>query len=202
MKFIQTKVVNYSKYAKDLVWENAQDLEHVSVLHPNTNAYFEMLFCESFKKTSEYDVMIYRAKRKLLFITFHSFGFRRIVSKYNLHQVEYIPWLGITSALNSLLYDSDKEGYSTKMVDEVVLKVPNWLYLLKSYFVKSLARHAAIQCQEDEPFRERLEVLAKRGIKMPYRSFSVSTFEELTSRFYGVVPEEAGGLLSPSLGTE
>ncbi len=191
---LQTEVKNFSRHAIDFVWENAKDLEHVAFLHANTNKAFKLLFVGSSKKSDhEYDVMVYRTKRRFYFLSFETFGFRKIVDTYQIHQIEYIPLLGITSALNSLLFRTSESNYPTLMLDEVVMEMPFWLAPLKPYFSRALKRHTAIQCSEDEPFRERRSVLKNRGIELPFSIFNQTQYSELTSLF--------SAKLTPSIGS-
>ena len=182
---IQTVVKNYSRYPIDFVWENAQDLEHVGFLHPKTNAEFFLLFHgKSNDSKNEYDTLIYRTRRRLLyFFKIQTFGFRKIISQYNIHQVEYIPFFKTTSSLNSLLIKNNDPEFPTLMKDEIVMEVPFILKKLEHWIKKSLQRHATIQCGEDEPFRERRTELAKRGIKFPFRLYNESAFTRLTRQF-------------------
>lgn len=182
---IRTVIKNRSRFPIDIVWENAQDLEHVQFLHSRTNKEFHLLYAGKENNSAfEYDIMIYRAKRRLLyFFSFESIGFRRIITDYNIHQVEYIPLFATTSSLNSLLVKSDDPEYPTLMVDEVVMEVPRLLFLLKHWVIKSLHRHARIQCSEDEPFRERRALLRGKGITLPFRIFNDSVWERLCAKF-------------------
>ena len=184
MPIIRAVVRNLSRYPIDAVWENAQDLEHVTILHPETNKSFTLLHAEKHKDSSNtYDVLVYRATRKVYFMTLGTFGFRRIVKKYQINQVEYLPILGVTTALNSLLVKTGDPAHPTLLLDEVLLDVPALLYPLRGRIIASLQRHAAIQCRQDEPFRQRRELLREKGIDLPFRLFNESVFSELTSRF-------------------
>jgi hypothetical protein len=178
-------IKNRSRFPIDIVWENAQDLEHVAFLHSRTNKEFHLLYAGKGKDSAfEYDIMIYRAKRRLLyFFSFQSFGFRKIIADYNIRQVEYIPLFGTTSSLNSLLFKTDDPEYPTLMLDEVVMEVPWVLVLLKGLVIRLLRRHTRIQCSEDEPFRERRALLRLKGIKLPYRIFNESAWERLCLKF-------------------
>lgn len=178
------QIKNYSRYSIDLVWENAKDLEHVAYLHSRTNKAFHLLFVGKFSENDhEYDVMVYRTRRKFRFLTFETFGFRKISATYNIHQMEYIPLLGITSCLNSLLYKTNDQAHPTLMLDEVVWEIPVWLSPLKNYFINALKRHTKLQCEEDEPFRERRKELKERSIKMPLSIFNLSKLEEMSALF-------------------
>jgi hypothetical protein len=184
MPIIRTICRNYSSYPRDVVWDNAQDLEHVPFLHQSTNAWFRMLgVTRAADSEFEYDTMMYEARRKVKFLRISTFGFRRIVRKFNLHQLEYIPLLRVTSALNSLLFETGDAQRPTLLLDEVIMDVPRWMMPLRGMLQRSLQRHAATQCGEDEPFRQRLVELQGRGIKMPYRLFAEATESQLTSLF-------------------
>lgn len=177
-------VENKSRYAIERVWENAQDLEHVGFLHANTNKSFTLLHTEKYPGSSrEYDVMVYRSVRRFFFWGMQSVGFRRVVADNHIHQVEYIPLLGVTSALNSLLYSTGDQEFPTLMRDEIVMEVPRWMKPLKNYFGRALRRHTRIQCAEDEPFRQRRAELASRGINLPYRIFFEPKYQELKQKF-------------------
>jgi hypothetical protein len=181
---IHTVVKNYSRFPIERVWENAKDLEHVAFLHSNTNREFHLLYCGKDKNSPfEYDIMVYRAVRKFFFLRFNAFGFRRIIQNYQINQVEYVPALGITSALNSLLHPSDKIGYKTLMMDEIVMEVPRPIFWMKNRMIGALRRHTAIQCSEDEPFRERRVELHQRKIDLPFSVFNESAWTHLTSQF-------------------
>lgn len=185
------QIKNYSHYGIDYVWENAKDLEHVAYLHSRTNKKFTLLFAGKLsEREHEYDVMVYRTTRKFHFLTFETFGFRKIVDRYNIHQLEYIPLLKITSCLNSLLYRTGDAEKPTLMLDEVVWEMPVWFSPLKKYFVNALRRHTKFQCEEDEPFRERRKELAERNIKLPLSIFELSQLEKLSSLFT-LTPKES-----------
>lgn len=188
MPTFRVVVENKSRYAIDCVWENAQDLEHVQYLHPNTNRVFQLMHVDKHPGSKyQYNTMVYRGTRKVFGIfTISAMGFRTIVSDYNIHQIEHIPMLGVTSALNSLLYETGDPEFPTLMRDEVVMEVPRLLYFFRGYLGRALQRHARIQCAEDEPFRERRTLLAKKGIKLPYTIFFKSAYEQLTGLFQEV----------------
>ena len=96
---IRTVIKNWSKYSRDLVWKNALDLEHVTVLHPHTNAEFHLL--GAFPEGSEaYETMVYRSKRRWFFLRINTFGFRKVVSSYQLWQMEYLPIFGMIMDVN------------------------------------------------------------------------------------------------------
>ena len=181
---VHVVIKNLSRFPIEAVWENAKDLEHVTRLHSNTNHKFQLLFYNSFPDSHhEYDTLFYRAVRKLFFLKFKAFGIRRIVKEFNIHQLEYIPWMNTTSALNSMLFRNKDPHYPTLMVDEVVMDIPWILKPSENYIKKLLKRHAAIQCSEDEPFRARRSLLREKKISLPFRFFSESDWKKLTGKF-------------------
>ena len=179
---VRVRLQNHSKYSKDIVWKNALDLEHVTSLHSLTNAEFCLMGAYP-ESNDDYEVLIYRSTRKLFCLRLNSFGFRKVVAKYQLAQVEYVPLLRVTTALNSLLRDSKDPGFETDLIDEIVVELPWFLRPFAWVFRRSLARHARIQCAEDEPFRQRLNELKEKGISFPYRKFAVPTFEVMFAQF-------------------
>ena len=184
MATIHTVIKNYSRYPRDIVWENAQDIEHVSCLHSRTNKSFDLLYAgKESGSRYQYDTLIYKTTRRVYFLTIHTFGFRRILSDYHIQQIEHIPLLGVTSALNSLLRETENSEYPTMLLDEVVMEVPPIMAWFKKYIIKSLQRHTAIQCQEDETFRERRFLLQQKEIKLPFRIFNQSTYSLLCAQF-------------------
>lgn len=71
----------------------------------NTNAAFRLLaVTRADDSPHEYDTRRYEATRKVKRFRLKAFGFRPIVAGFNLPQVEVIPALGVTSALDSLLF--------------------------------------------------------------------------------------------------
>jgi hypothetical protein len=183
---------NYSRYARGIVWENAQDLEHVTYLHRRTNAAFRILGVTKIPGSAfEYDTFAYESTRKVLSLfRVKSFGFRRIVRPYQMHQTETIPIFGVTSALNSLLLETGDPARPTLLLDEVVVTVRGPLQWFEGFLRKSLQRHAAIQCAEDEPFRERRTQIAERGIKLPYTLLREPVETTLTSQFVHSLDED------------
>lgn len=170
---VQFEIRNFSKYPISLVWENAQDLEHVAHLHPRTNSEFELLYSFRYPNSSfAYDFLSFRTKRKALgFLPISTFGIRRIVKEAELHQLETIPLLGIKVALVSRLEIAEENPYQTVLVDSVTIQMPRFLYPLRNFLEENLRRHTRIQCEEDEPFRQRRLELNKRGIHLPFRLF-------------------------------
>lgn len=190
----QTQIKNYSRYPIEAVWENAKDLEHVAYLHSRTNKAFHLLYAGKFsEREHEYDIMVYRTRRRFHLFSFETFGFRKIVGPYNIHQLEYIPFLGITSALNSLLYRNPDPEFPTVMVDEVIWEGPRWFAPLKKYLIGALQRHTRIQCAEDEPFRQRRQELKQREIRLPFSIFNRSQLDRLSERFQlAITPSSPG----------
>jgi len=185
LTILHTVVKNYSRYPIDIVWENAQDLEHVAWLHQKTNKAFTLLNTTRHPDSPfEYETMSYCAVRRLpLGASAKTWGMRRIVGKYNIQQLENIPLLGITSMLNSILRKSGRSDFPTEMVDEVVMEIPVWMAPFKSAIIKRLNRHAKIQCAEDEPFRERRQQLLERGIRLPFRIYNESVASRISGTF-------------------
>jgi hypothetical protein len=181
---IRTEIKNYSRFDIDLVWENAQDIEHLAFLHSATNDQFHLLHSSRQENSRfAYDVLIYRAVRKFFFFKFNAFGFRMILKDYQIQQVEYIPALHITQALNSLLRQNQDKEFPTEMLDEVVMEVPPIFFWLKRRLIAALKRHTAIQCAQDEPFRQRRKELKERKINIPFSLFNESAFLRLTRQF-------------------
>lgn len=163
---LHTIIQNKSNFPIFCVWENAKDLEHVSTLHSKTNNQFELLFVDK-NEEHGYETMIFRTIRKFFFISIFSFGFRKIIKTNQIYQVELIPLLRMRIVLNSNLKES--ENNTTLMVDEVLIFAPTFFSLFKRPIEKYLKRHTHIQCQEDEPFRERRKWLKEKGVDLPYQ---------------------------------
>lgn len=169
----RVRMVNRSAYPAEIVWENAQDLEHVAVLHRRTNRWFELL--EAAPATGAdrlYDALRFRVGRRLLgLVPVTSRGGRRIVGPRTIEQEEESPALGVrTRLLSSLEADPERPG-GTLLVDEVEVSVPFWLAPLAPVLAAALRRHARIQCEEDEPYRARRMELRRRGIDLPLSFF-------------------------------
>lgn len=169
-KFISS---NESNYSMDLVWENAQDMEHVGTLHGNTNIDFKIMNVEKSKdKSFLYDQLSYIAVRKFLgFIPIQSFGYRKILSKYKLIQAEFSPLLNINTKLISTV-QPHKTRNKCWMIDYVEVSVPWYGLVLKNFIIKAIKRHAKIQCIEDETFRERRKILSKKKINLRLALFN------------------------------
>lgn len=175
---LHTVIENKSRHSIEVVWENAQDLEHVATLHQRTNCGFRLLHHERAADSKyAYDTLVYSASRKLAGVMpINSFGFRKIVGHYNIHQLECISILGWTSFLNSQLISTGNKDFPTLMRDEVTVELPVIFKPLTGWIKRSLQRHARLQCEEDEPFRARREELSQRGIHLPFRLFNQSEF--------------------------
>jgi hypothetical protein len=176
-KFIFTHTSeNISKFQIDYVWENAQDLEHVSYLHGNTNFNF-LLFSHDKKLNNDnflYNSLSFLVKRKLFgFIPITTFGYRKIESKYEIFQLEYSPIINVYSFLHSTLIDL---GETTLMRDKITLEFPFYFKIFAKLLPYVLNRHTRIQCLEDESFRSRRVDLKSRNIYLPLRFFNVSKF--------------------------
>ena len=151
---------NLSNYSMDLVWENAQDMEHVGTLHANTNIDFKIMnLAKHDNSPFLYDQLSYIAVRKFFgFIPVQNFGYRKIVSKYKILQAEFSPLLNMQTRLISTIKPHEDED-KCWMVDYVEVHVPWYGYLLKGLIEKGIKRHTKIQCLEDEGFRERRKIL-------------------------------------------
>ena len=182
---IHTRVENKSRYPIELVWENAQDLEHVGYLHARTNSGFRLLFHESLPNSPYvYDRLIYEGKRKIRgLFSIASFGFRKIIAANNLHQFEVIPALGWTSFLNSQLLETGDKEFPTMMRDDLIIELPVIFKPLRGWIEKSVVRHARFQCEEDEPFRARRQLLHDKGIRLPLKIFNESEFTKFSRHF-------------------
>lgn len=164
---------NISNYSMDLVWENAQDMEHVGTLHDNTNIDFKIINMSK-SKNSEflYDQLSYYAVRKFLgFLPIQSFGYRKIISKFKIIQSEFSPLLKINTRLISTI-EPHKQKNKCYMIDYVEVKVPWYGFFLKNFLTNAIKRHAKIQCMEDESFRERRKVLKERNINLRMTLFN------------------------------
>lgn len=181
---IHIKVENKSRHSVETVWENAKDLEHVGYLHSRTNKFFQLMHVEMNKAAPlEYTLMIFRTLRRFHFLSFDTFGFRKIMAPYNLYQLEYIPLLRTTIALNSIVKPSSDPEFPTILLDEVIMEVPKIMGGLKTYFTNALKRHTAIQCSEDEPYRERRTLLKQKRLSFPFSVLNLGQWADLTSHF-------------------
>ena len=111
---------NQSDYSRDVVWENAQDLEHLPTLHRTTNSRIQLLhYVKSDGLGDAYDDLVFRAKRRFGFLSFHSIGIRRIVDRYKLVQIENFPSLGIYYKLSSVVEVDPRDSRKSILSDDV-----------------------------------------------------------------------------------
>ncbi|MDA8855621.1 hypothetical protein N9I82_00670 [Alphaproteobacteria bacterium] len=191
MPTCQVTAKNFSDYSMDLVWENAQDMEHVGTLHSNTNIAFEIISVEkSDDKKFLYRQLAYSATRKVFgFIPMKTFGYRKIIKKYYLVQVEFNPLLNIRSELLSTILPHPNDEQKCIMVDHVSINIPWWLLPLKNVMSRAILRHAKTQCEEDEDFRARRKVLLDKKINIPPSLFNesfIQKFEKKVTAKYDV----------------
>jgi len=191
MPTFQVTSTNASDYSMDLVWENAQDMEHVGTLHSNTNIAFELISVEkSDDKTFLYKQLAYSATRKVFgFIPMKTFGYRKIIKKFYLVQVEFNPLLNIRTELLSTIQPHPHDEQKCIMVDHVDINAPWWLMPLRKIMSKAILRHAKTQCDEDEDFRARRKVLLDKKINIPPSLFNeslIQKFEKKVTDRYGV----------------
>ncbi len=177
---------NHSNYDIDLVWENAQDLEHVACLHGKTNYTFQLVnVIKDQNNNFLYDSLSFIVVRKLLgFIPITTFGFRKIISKYEIHQLEISPFIGVTTFLNSRVSISTNSNFKTQMIDTLTISIPFVFKPLRNILQSILNRHTKIQCFEDESFRQRRQLLLEKGIKLPLRFFNTSLYENFLNNKY------------------
>lgn len=172
---------NESQFNKDVVWENAQDVEHVATLHPKTNKWFRILHHTrnlSNPVGSQYDDLSFLSKRRVaFFFTVSSVGVRKLVSKYHIQQVEYSPRLRIYTVLDSRIEENSADPGGSVLYDFVRVYGPPIYSLISFRIRRELAFHAKQQCKEDETFRARRFELTQREIKFPYRLLDKSIFE-------------------------
>ena len=173
-------IKNRSAWPIDIVWENAQDLEHVAFLHRSTNYRFRVLDVEARPDGAfPYDRMAYQGLRRLFgFLPVSTFGFRRVLGPYEIRQIDISPLLGISTALRSTLERDPEDPGKTILVDEVEVSAPALLSPFRAWIEASLRRHARIQCAEDEAFRARRHALRERGIPLPFSVLNRSLWEE------------------------
>jgi hypothetical protein len=168
MHTLKTIIRNKSAWPIDVVWENAQDLEHVATLHGRTNYSFQLLDVRRSKDARlPYESLIFAATRRMFgLLPVTSFGFRRIVGEHEIWQMDVSPLLRLTTALRSTLERDPEDPEKTILVDYVTITVPSALKPLGGLIVKALERHTRLQCEEDETFRARRVELKKRGINL------------------------------------
>lgn len=177
----EVEVVNESSYSREIVWENAQDVEHVATLHTNTNFWFRILsYTSDFEKPigSQYDYLSFLAKRKVAgFIKIGSVGARRLVEKYKIQQLEISPLLQLYTVLHSTIEPNPNDKNGSLLRDRVLVYGPTLFKPLQQLMKKEIIHHAKQQCVEDETFRARRVELQARGIKIPFRLLDKSLFE-------------------------
>jgi len=182
---IRCTITNRSDYPIDFVWENAQDMEHIGFLHRNTNFDFSIVDLEpDLSNKFLYQSLSYLVKRKMLgFLPLNTFGHRKIISKYELWQVEYCPFLGISTFLRSTLKANSKNPDHTDMIDYVEIFTPSIYKYFGPIFTWSLKRHARKQCLEDEPFRMRRKELYDRNLNIPPSILQKTIWEKVTNNY-------------------
>ena len=166
------------------MWENAQDLEHVASLHRRTNIAFQLLDVQpSSDPHALYSSMIFLVKRKLFgLVPVVTFGFRRIVGRFELWQIDINPVFGVTTALRSRLLPDETDPARTVLVDELEITMPRILRPFRRAFEAALRRHTRLQCAEDETFRARRVELRNRGIHLPPSILNRSTWQRMFER--------------------
>jgi hypothetical protein len=172
---------NTSRYPIDIVWENAQDLEHVPYLHRDTNSAFWMLYAEPDPTGRHpYQIMVFMVRRKMLgFLPVTSFGIRRIAGSREIWQLERNPLLRVETRLRSTLERNAANPEHTDLVDYVRVTVPAAARRLEGRLVAALRRHTRIQCEQDESFRARRVELRARGIELPLSLFNRPVWDEV-----------------------
>ena len=177
----QVALRNRSDWPIDLVWENAQDLEHVAFLHRRTNVRFRLLDVVPCPRGERpYGRLTYLVVRRLFgFLPVTVFGFRRIAGDFEIHQVDISPLLGVTTALRSRLEQDPSDPSKTLLLDDVTVSMPALLRPLRTWVEAALRRHTRIQCAEDEPYRARRHDLRERGIRLPASLLNSPLSEEV-----------------------
>jgi hypothetical protein len=178
---VSIELRNESQYSQEIVWENAQDVEHVATLHPTTNEWFRIFHHtrnSSRQIGSQYDDLVFLSRRRLAKIfKVSSVGVRKLVSKYNIQQVEYSPQLRIYTVLDSKIEEHPTDPDGSILHDSVRVYGPRWYRLVSSRIRKELVFHAKQQCIEDETFRSRRFELTQRNVNFPYRLLDSSIYE-------------------------
>ena len=179
------KISNESNYDADIVWENAQDLEHINFLHKNTNFDYQTLYAKPSKnKDFAYDLLFFKSIRKLAkFLPITSFGFRKIIKKYEIWQTEWSPLIKTRVSLKSTIEPVGKKYKKTQLIDYIQVEAPYITKLIKNRMISELENHARIQCLEDEDFRMRRQNLKNRGINQPLRFFNEPEWEKIFENF-------------------
>jgi hypothetical protein len=172
---------NMSNYSPELVWENAQDMEHVGTLHSNTNEAFRIINLSRLKNSEFlYEQLSYSATRKLMgFLPMNTFGYRKILKKFHLLQVEYNPLLNMKTQLISTIEPHKDDPKKSWMIDYVTVSVPFFLLPAKKIIISALKNHAKTQCLEDEEFRQRRLELLDRKIHLPLSIFDETLMDEI-----------------------
>jgi hypothetical protein len=166
---VRIEIANESAWPIDIVWENAQDLEHVATLHRGTNDAFEILEIRPGRDGQPYESMTFLVKRRLFgVLPVVTFGVRRIVGFGEIRQVDLTPTFGVSTALWSSLERHPDDPSRTILRDRIEISVPRLLRPFVGVFEAALRRHTRRQCEEDETFRARRHELRERGIHLPY----------------------------------
>lgn len=170
---------NQSDYSRDVVWENAQDLEHLPTLHRTTNSRIQLLhYVKSDGPGDAYDDLVFRAKRRFGFLSFHSIGIRRIVDRYKLVQIENFPSLGIYYKLSSVVEVDPSDGRKSILSDDVEVFWFGFCKVFSRFLNQRIQYHAKQQNLEDETFRERRTDLRSRDLNIPFTILNKTLFEE------------------------
>jgi hypothetical protein len=180
----RTEIRNVSAWPIEIVWENAQDLEHVAILHRRTNYGFELLDVTPARHGwAPYESMIFMVKRKLFgVVPIVNFGFRRIVGPREIWQVDINPTFNVTTALWSTLERHPADPARTVLVDRLEITGPRIMRPFVRLFERALRRHTRMQCLEDESFRARRFELRQRGIDLPPSILNQSFWERTFGR--------------------
>ena len=126
--------------------------------------------------------MIFLVKRKLFgLVPVTTYGFRRIVGRFEIWQIDVSPLFGVTTALRSSLVPDETDPARTVLLDDLEITMPRILKPFQRVLEAALRRHTRLQCAEDETFRARRVELKSRGIHLPpsilNRSAWQATFE-------------------------
>ena len=178
------EIRNVSAWPIEIVWENAQDLEHVAILHRRTNYGFELLDVQHARDGwAPYESMIFMVKRRLFgIIPIVNFGFRRIVGPHEIWQVDVNPTFDVSSALRSTFEPHPADPGKTVLVDRLEITGPRVMRPFVRFFKAALRRHTRLQCLEDESFRARRFELRERGINPPPSILNQSLWERTFGR--------------------
>lgn len=189
----RTEIRNVSAWPIEIVWENAQDLEHVATLHRTTNYGFEILEMRPGRDgQSPYESMTFMVKRRLFgVLPIVNFGVRRIVAFGEIRQVDVNPTFGVTTALWSSLERHPEDPSRTILVDRLEISMPRLLRPFVGVFEAALKRHTRRQCAEDETFRARRHELRERGIHLPFSLLNPSLWERTFQSAARATPPDA-----------